>query len=142
MLAATATALTQSTASFSDANRPESLSIVQTPRQTRPVEQTESGGGAKTGDQSSDPLGLVDRNGELTQPKESELPERAPNDTSQRRLGPNFNMVFDEESGRPIIEIINPRTGEVTDRIPPENLLERAQKDKLPTRANFVDETA
>lgn len=145
MFTATASALPQSPASLLEVSRQGPLSLGLAPRDTRPVERSDESGSTTARsrpDADGAAAGEPDAQAEGAQDQEVQLPVLPPDDPAAERRGRNMNMIFDQESGRPIIEIINPRTGEVMDRIPPENLLERAQKEKLPTRANLVDETA
>lgn len=139
MLPATTTNVTQSYSPATDSVRPALASLVVTPQETRPIENSERSANArerfgaergKSADES--PEAAARRDGTF---QAGDAPVAA-------NYGRNLNMVFDEKSGRPIIEILNPRTGEVLDRIPPESLLERAEKEGLPSRANLVDETA
>ena len=143
MFTETASQLPQTQSSFLEVNRQGPLSLGLAPQDTRPIERSDEGRRASTrdrSDQDSVPADKAAADAEGT--KDLELPVRAPDDPALERRGRNLNLIFDEKSGRPVIEVINPRTGEVMDRIPPESLLERAQKDKLPTRAGLVDETA
>ena len=137
MLPATAT-VTQTYSPASDTVRPALVSLVVTPQETRTIENGERSATARDrfgNDSSTDEERAAKRRGEAA-------PHQAEDAPVERRYGRNLNMVFDEKNGRPIIEILNPRTGEVVDRIPPENLLERAEREGLPPRANLVDETA
>lgn len=121
---------------FLEGNRPTVVSISVTPQETRPIErQSASDGAAARDDRTAE--GEDER-----KPREREPAAAAREDPAKTRFGRNLNMIFDEKSGRPIIEILNPRTGEVMDRIPPESLLDKARKAELPARANLVDETA
>ena len=141
MLAATTLALPQASAPLPDGVRPGSLSVVVTPQEVRPIEKGERGGTAVR-DEVADNTARNAGSDATDDEAKIKFPLRAPDDPAEERRGRNMNMVFDKNSGRTIIEIINPRTGEVMDRIPPENLLERAEKDGLPPRANLVDQTA
>ena len=141
MLAAATTALAQTPAPVAETTRPGALSVVVTPQELRPVEKSDRSNAAAR-DQVAEKTARNANNDTSDEEAKLQLPLRAPDDPAQDRRGRNMNMVFDQKSGRTIIEIINPRTGEVMDRIPPENLLERAQKDGLATRANLVDQTA
>jgi len=127
----------QTSAGFLDGHRPTVLSLVVTPRETRPIERQSSSGGATARDWRSDggPEGERRTDAGTLASRERSAPAYTP-------ISRNLNMVFDEKSGRPIIEILHPRTGEVVDRIPPESLAERARRTELPARANLVDETA
>ena len=118
------------------------LSLVVIRQETRPVEHQDASGNAAARDDQDDRAARSAEIRNKARQEAPDLPVRAPDDPATARLGRNFNMVFDQKSGRSIIEIINPRTGEVMDRIPPESLLDRATKAKLPARANLVDETA
>ncbi|MGF1626162.1 MAG: flagellar protein FlaG [Alphaproteobacteria bacterium] len=118
------------------------LSLVVTPQETRPIERADAGSDATAREEHEDRAVISAAARERTRQKAPDLPVRAPDDPAHARLGRNLNMVFDQKSGRPIIEIINPRTGEVMDRIPPESLLDRARKSELPARASLFDETA
>lgn len=121
---------------FLEGNRPTVVSISVTPQETRPIErQSASDRAAARDDRTAE--GEDER-----KPGEREPAAAAREDPAKARFGRNLNMIFDEKSGRPIIEILNPRTGEVMDRIPPESLLDKARKAELPARANLVDETA
>jgi hypothetical protein len=142
MLAAFATTPPQTSSQFLEGNRPSTLSLAVAPQETRPIERQDSGGSAAARDEHDGRLSDTADGARKGQLKSPDLPVRAPDDPAEARLGRNLNMVFDQKSGRPIIEIINPRTGEVMDRIPPESLADRAKRSEVPARANLVDETA
>ncbi|MEZ5669617.1 MAG: flagellar protein FlaG [Alphaproteobacteria bacterium] len=128
----------------SESQKPGALSLAVTPQQIRPIEPGDrgGGGGAVARERGGNGATRGAAQNDNTVDDKPKRPVRVPEDPAEERRGRNLNMVFDKKSGRTIIEIINPRTGEVMDRIPPENLLERARKQGLPPRANLVDETA
>ena len=139
MLQATAS-VTQTYSPAADSARPSQSSLVAAPQAPRPIENSDKS--ATTRDRFDESRAKLPDARQGTEIRRDGTSHQVGDAPVEPHYGRTFNMIFDERNGRPIIEILNPRTGEVLDRIPPESLQERAEKDGLPSRANLVDETA
>ncbi len=121
------------------------LAGIQGARAPEPVRATEFGN--RTEDRATDERDETRQQDATEKSGAQPIAVEAPPETAGR----NLNLVFEEDTGKTFIEILDPRTGDVVERIPPELLKEReeetAEKDGVlaergqPDRAQVLDQT-